>query len=79
VGSSNLDPLSLLLAREANVVVESPVFAQALRSCILEAMQSQGIQLGAELFAARPWSHRVLDRLAYGLTWLILMLTGRRY
>ena len=31
VGSSNLDPLSLLLAREANVVVEDEAFAQARR------------------------------------------------
>jgi cardiolipin synthase len=29
VGSSNLDPLSLLLAREANVVVDDQGFAQA--------------------------------------------------
>jgi cardiolipin synthase len=79
VGSSNLDPLSLLLAREANVVVEDSRFAQALRACILTAMQNQGVKLNVELFSVRPWQYRILDQLAYGLTRLILLLAGRRY
>ncbi|HVE52054.1 MAG TPA: cardiolipin synthase ClsB, partial [Ramlibacter sp.] len=42
VGSSNLDPLSLLLAREANVVVEDGAFAGRLRQRLLHAVQHQG-------------------------------------
>src|SRR5690606_3980994 len=38
VGSSNLDPLSLLLAREANVVVENREFARDLRERLADAM-----------------------------------------
>jgi cardiolipin synthase len=38
VGSSNLDPLSLLLAREANVVVDDARFAARLRNRLVEAM-----------------------------------------
>ena len=38
VGSSNLDPLSLLLAREANVVVEDAHFAAELRGRLLQVM-----------------------------------------
>ena len=37
VGSSNLDPLSLLLAREANVFVRDDAFAAALRGHLLAA------------------------------------------
>ncbi|MEO7885595.1 MAG: cardiolipin synthase ClsB, partial [Polaromonas sp.] len=38
VGSSNLDPLSLLLAREANVVVEDRAFAESLAGILRQAM-----------------------------------------
>ena len=38
VGSSNLDPLSLLLAREANVVVRDRAFASELHARLCQAM-----------------------------------------
>jgi len=79
VGSSNLDPLSLLLAREANVVVEDAPFARTLRASLLHAMQTQGEQLDAQAYAQRPWRQRFLDRLAFGVMRLALFLTGRRY
>lgn len=79
VGSSNLDPLSLLLAREANVVVQDQPFAQTLRTRLMQVIHSQGVRLDPALYAARPWRQRCLDRLAYGLVRLMLFLTGRRY
>ncbi len=79
VGSSNLDPLSLLLAREANVVVEDAPFARALRASLLTAMQTQGVQLNAQAYAQRPWRQRLLDRLAFGVMRLLLFLAGRSY
>ena len=42
VGSSNLDPLSLLLAREANVFVRDDAFAAELRGHLLDAVRSTG-------------------------------------
>lgn len=79
VGSSNLDPLSLLLAREANVVVDDVGFAQSLRARLLTAMDAHGTQLDAHAYAHRPWRQRQLDRLAYGMMRLLLFLAGRRY
>jgi cardiolipin synthase len=79
VGSSNLDPLSLLLAREANVVVDDVTFAQSLRTCLEVAINTQGTQLDAQTFAQRPWRQRLLDRLAFGVMRLLLLLAGRRY
>jgi cardiolipin synthase len=79
VGSSNLDPLSLLLAREANVVVEDAAFARSLRTSLLHAMQTQGVQLQPQAYAQRPWHQRLLERLAFGAMRLALFLTGRRY
>lgn len=79
VGSSNLDPLSLLLAREANVVVSDVPFAQELRACLEAAMESHGVQLDAQAYAQRPWRQRLLDRIAFGIMRLLLSLAGRRY
>ena len=79
VGSSNLDPLSLLLAREANVVMEDAPFAQTLRTRLISVIDTQSVQLDPKSMAARPWKQRCLDRLAFGLMRLMLFLTGRRY
>lgn len=79
VGSSNLDPLSLLLAREANVVVEDAHFAEVLRTHLISAMESHGVQLDSRAYANRPLRQRFLDRLAFGLMRLLLYLAGRRY
>ncbi|QTN27763.1 cardiolipin synthase ClsB [Rhodoferax sp. AJA081-3] len=79
VGSSNLDPLSLLLAREANVVVDDVPFAQSLRARLLTAMEAHGTPLDAQAYAQRPWRQRLLDRVAFGVMRLLLFLAGRRY
>lgn len=79
VGSSNLDPLSLLLAREANVVVDDAPFAQSLRTSLVAAMETQGSLLDAPAYARRPWRQRLLDRLAFGVMRLLLFLAGRHY
>ena len=79
VGSSNLDPLSLLLAREANIVVHSTLFATTLRNSLNSAIQKHGVLVQTSTFANRPWAHRVLDTFAYGLMRLSLFLTGQRY
>jgi cardiolipin synthase len=79
VGSSNLDPLSLLLAREANVVVRDPAFAQDLRARLLHAMDQGSRAVAAQEYANRPLLQRVKERLALGLMRLALFLTGTRY
>jgi cardiolipin synthase len=42
VGSSNLDPFSLLLALEANVVVDDENFAKKLKQSLEEAAKPGG-------------------------------------
>ena len=79
VGSSNLDPLSLLLAREANVVVEDAAFAQDLRQRLVHAMQHAGRRMDPARYAGRPLRQRVLDRIAFGLMRLALWVTGKQY
>ena len=79
MGSSNLDPLSLLLAREANVVVQDAGFAKALQRALEEGAVAYGRALRAEDYARRPRNQRVLDWLAYRLMRLGIFLAGRRY
>jgi cardiolipin synthase len=78
VGSSNLDPLSLLLAREANVVVADRLFAQQLHRRLSQVIDAQSTRISATL-SQRHWHQRLRDRLAFGLMRLALFLTGHRY
>jgi len=79
VGSSNLDPLSLLLAREANVVVDDVVFAQNLRARLELAMAQDGVRVDPAAYANRPWRQRFLDRVALGVMRVLLFLNRKSY
>lgn len=79
VGSSNLDPLSLLLAREANVVLDDVAFAQDLRARLEHAMVHGGARVDPAVYANRPWRQLFLDRVAFGLMRTLLFLSGKRY
>ena len=79
VGSSNLDPLSLLLAREANVMVEDRPFAGRLRSTLLRAMADEGRAMDAQAFARRPFGQRISEWVAFGLMRIALTLQGKKY
>ena len=79
VGSSNLDPLSLLLAREANVVVEDKAFAISLREHLQTAIASQGRQIDATAFSQRTLRQRMLGHVAYALMRFGIWLVGKRY
>lgn len=79
VGSSNLDPLSLLLAREANVFVRDDRFAADLREALETAMARQGRAVPLEAHASRPWGTRALNWLAFAMMRFALLVTRRRY
>jgi len=79
VGSSNLDPLSLLLAREANVFVRDDPFGAELRSHLLDAMQTAGHRVDAAEHRSRPFVTRSLTWMAYGLMRAMIFVTGKRY
>jgi cardiolipin synthase A/B len=79
VGSSNLDPLSLLLAREANIVIQDAVFAQSLRQRLILAMANEGKQVDATQMANRPWRQRFNEVLAFAIMRTGLWLFGKRY
>lgn len=79
IGSSNLDPLSLLLAREANVVVDEARFAENLRARLVHAMEHEGQRVDPTAYAHRPWHQRLLDRVAFALMRAGIFISGNRY
>jgi cardiolipin synthase len=62
VGSSNIDPYSFLMAREANVFVRDPFFAEQLRFELASM-----IEAGARPVPMRHWSDR--SRAAKAVSW----------
>lgn len=79
VGSSNLDPLSLLLAREANIVVRDTGFAALLRDRLELAMGEGGHRVDAAAYLNRSWGQRIRETLALIMVRAGLFLIGRRY
>jgi cardiolipin synthase len=79
VGSSNLDPLSLLLAREANVAVADAAFARQLHDRLDTIMNAHSSRVNAQSYSHRPRLQRLRDWLALGLMRLALFVTGNRY
>lgn len=79
VGSSNLDPLSLLLAREANITAESPAFALNLRSKLMEAIEADGLRMDPGAYAKRPLRQRCLEHVAWAVMRVGLLFQGRKY
>ena len=79
VGSSNLDPLSLLLAREANVVVEDRAFAGRLRQRLLHAVQHEGRRMHGAEYESRSRATRAKEWLALVLMRIALVIQGKKY
>ncbi len=79
VGSSNLDPLSLLLAREANVVVEDVAFAALLRTRLMQAIRQEGHEMSADEYRNRPLRQRIMEHVALALMRLALAIQGKKY
>jgi cardiolipin synthase len=69
VGSSNIDPFSLLLAREANVFIDDTEFAGQLRASLHEAIENGSMAIPRRrrrmpfLLRARIWTSYRIARL----------------
>ena len=67
VGSSNIDPYSLLMAREANVFVRDPRFAGQLRRELLQVIGDGATRMAPERWAGRTNAEKALTWIAYGI------------
>jgi len=79
VGSSNIDPFSLLLSREANVVVDDKEFGATLTHSLKQAMETDGRRILKDNWNQQPAYFRFLSWLSYGLVRLIMGITGSAY
>jgi cardiolipin synthase len=76
VGSSNIDPFSLLLAKEANLAALDRAFAGQLRASLAAAMQAGAREMRREDLTRQPWHSRLLRWLSYGLVRVLVGVTG---
>lgn len=79
VGSSNLDPFSLLLAREANVVANDPKMAQALQANLIEAIAQGATRVDPKIYLSRGVWDRTVDAFASAVLRFGVFLTGKRF
>ena len=76
VGSSNIDPFSLLVAREANVVVRDAAFAASLRESLLAAIANGARELQPADYLRGASPARAARWLAYGLVRTLVGIAG---
>ncbi len=76
VGSSNIDPFSLLLAREANVGVHDAAFARQLRERLLAAIERGGVPVELRKHQRRPWPVRMLNAIAFVVLRIGVAISG---
>lgn len=76
VGSSNLDPFSLLLALEANVVVDDHDFAATLKSGLEQAIAVGARRVSAHHWRSQPLLLRLTSWFSYGLTRILTGIAG---
>jgi cardiolipin synthase len=76
VGSSNIDPFSLLLSREANVVVDDEEFGASLAHSLKMTVETDGRQVLADNWKQQPAGLRFISWFSYGLLRLMIGISG---
>ena len=76
VGSSNIDPFSLMLAREANVVALDAGFAASLRDSLLLAAREGAQRIAPDNWRLEPLHRRFLAWASYGMVRFLMGMAG---
>ena len=76
VGSSNIDPFSLLLSREANVVVDDKAFGAALAHSLKKTVETDARRILTDNWKQQPAGVRFMSWLSYGLFRLMIGVSG---
>jgi cardiolipin synthase len=76
VGSSNIDPFSLMLSREANVFVRDVDFAQRLHDSLEKAAAEGARKVESERWRDRSLVDRALTTVFYGIARRLMGLVG---
>lgn len=76
VGSSNIDPFSLLLAREANIVIEDLHFAQELRKNLYTAITNESSVVTINSQHIFSWHKHILNTFCFYIVRLLQGILG---
>jgi cardiolipin synthase len=76
VGSSNIDPYSLLMAREANVFVRDNGFNRELKAQLVEMVTAGSRRIAADDWASRPRLYKAAIWISYGIVRLAMGFLG---
>jgi cardiolipin synthase len=77
VGSSNIDPFSLWLAREGNLVVRDDRFAAVVRDSLTGEIERGGRRIHHAAWIHRIFLARLVPRISYAVARLIIAFVGR--
>jgi cardiolipin synthase len=76
VGSSNLDPFSLLLSMEANVVVDDEGFAKKLKFSLEQAIKMGARRINENSWKTQSIGQRMANWLSYGVVRFMIGIAG---
>lgn len=76
IGSSNIDPFSLLLAREANIIIQNEAFATELLTDIEYSIQDGGFRITVQEWVKASIAMRFASWIAFGLVRFFLGVIG---
>jgi len=76
VGSSNIDPYSLLMAREANVIVRDRGFNAQLKGQLRELIADGSRRIAPDDWHSRPRIYKAAIWIAYGIVRMAMGLVG---
>lgn len=76
VGSSNIDPFSLLLAKEANLVARDRKFAGEVESSVMSAMADGAREILPDDLSRLGWHSRTWRWLSYAMVRLLVGFAG---
>ena len=76
VGSSNLDPFSLLLSLEANVVIDDEGFAKELKFSLEQALKTGAQRIGENNWRTQSIGQRLASWLSYGVVRFMIGIAG---
>ncbi len=76
VGSSNLDPFSLLLSLEANVVVDDESFATKLKHSLEQAIKMGARRISEGCWRTKSIKLRLVSWLSYGVVRFMIGIAG---
>lgn len=79
VGSSNIDPFSLFLAREANIIIQDVPFADKLHADIESLMQDGGIKITPQIWGKASIIKHLASWIAFGAVRLFLGVIGHKH